>query len=153
MQNQRFMSGGIFSVAFAFQPPGYSTQRHSFYRIISGGGRLVLHSGDMATFWREVAAASVTSFGAPPRIDSYLHSLFEQRAVVIGHAAAAAAQAAIAADLILRPVSLMYDVAEPSDFVQPCNLCESTEHATRDHAESVEVGICLDLLFSIIMFF
>ena len=98
MQNQRFMSGGIFSVAFAFQPPGYSTQRHSFYRIISGGGRLVLHSGDMATFWREVAAASVTSFGAPPRIYSYLHSLFEQRAVVIGHAAAAAECKAVLAE-------------------------------------------------------
>ncbi len=35
----------------------------------------------------------------------------------------------------------MYDVAEPADFVEPCNLCESTEHATRDHADAIELGI------------
>jgi len=77
-------------VAFAFQPPGYASQRHSFYRVISGGGRLVLHSGDMSTFWREVAAAAVTSFGAPPRMYAFLYSLYEQRAAEIGHEAAAA---------------------------------------------------------------
>ena len=53
------------------------------------------------------------------------------------HAAAVAAQAAAAADLIARPASLVYEVAEPADFVEPCSLCESTGHLTRDHAEAM----------------
>jgi thioester reductase-like protein len=43
----------------------------------------------MSTFWREVSAADVTAFAAPPTIYSFMHSLFEQRALLIGHAAAA----------------------------------------------------------------
>ncbi len=55
------------------------------------------------------------------------------------HAAAVEAQAAMSADLILRPASLLYDVAEPASFVEPCRLCESTEHATRGHAEAMQL--------------
>ena len=43
----------------------------------------------MSTFWREVAAAEVTAFAAPPTIYSFMHSLFERRALLIGQAAAA----------------------------------------------------------------
>jgi thioester reductase-like protein len=42
----------------------------------------------MSTFWRELAAAEVTSFGAPPKMFSLLHYLHGQRAAVIGSAAA-----------------------------------------------------------------
>lgn len=45
----------------------------------------MLYSGDMSTFWREVAAAEVTAFAAPPRMYSLMHSLYEQRALVAGH--------------------------------------------------------------------
>ena len=40
------------------------------------------------------------------------------------HANAVARQAAIAADLIARPASLLYDVTEPAGFVEPCSMCE-----------------------------
>jgi long-subunit acyl-CoA synthetase (AMP-forming) len=66
-------------VTFCFQPLAYMTERLIMWDMICNGGMFVIHSGNMATFFEELAEAKVSSFSAPPSIWNTLYAAYKSR--------------------------------------------------------------------------